>query len=48
MLEFSVPPGYPAVGAKPKLWPFIAIIDAIVAEDKSRPKEQPARVEADF
>jgi hypothetical protein len=48
MLEFSVPPGYPAVGAKPKLGPFIAIIDAILAEDKGRPKKQPAHVEADF
>ena len=36
MLEFSVPPGYrrskPPV--KPKLDPFIEIIDAILAEDK--------------
>ena len=42
MLEFSVPPGYrrsqPPV--KPKLGPFIAIIDAILAEDKVRPKKQ--------
>src|SRR6201981_3280162 len=42
MLEFSVPPGYrrskPPV--KPKLGPFIAIIDAILAGDKSRPKKQ--------
>src|SRR6202043_3262396 len=42
MLEFSVPPGYrrskPLV--KPKLGPFIAIIDAILAEDKGRPKKQ--------
>ena len=40
MLEFSVPPGYrrskPPV--KPKLGPFIGIIDAILAEDKGRPK----------
>jgi hypothetical protein len=42
MLEFSVPPGYrrsrPPV--KPKLGPFIAIIDAILAEDQGRPKKQ--------
>jgi transposase len=42
MMRFSVPPGYrrskPPV--KPKLGPFIAIIDAILAEDKGRPKKQ--------
>ena len=42
MLEFSVPPGYrrskPPV--KPKLGPFIGIIDVILAEDKGRPKKQ--------
>ena len=42
MLEFSVPPGYrrskPPV--KPKLDPFIGVIDAILAEDKDRPKKQ--------
>jgi transposase len=42
MLEFSVPPGYrrskPPV--KPKLGPFIAIIDGILAGDKARPKKQ--------
>src|ERR1700719_3062449 len=42
MLEFSVPPGYrrskPLV--KPKARPFIAMIDAILAEDKGRPKKQ--------
>jgi hypothetical protein len=42
MLEFSVPPGYrrskPPV--KPKLGPFIGIIDAILAADKDRPKKQ--------
>jgi transposase len=42
MMRFSVPPGYrrtrPPV--KPKLGPFIAIIDGILAEDKSRPKKQ--------
>ena len=41
MLKFSVPPGYwrwkPPV--KPKLGPFIAIMDAILAEDKSRSKK---------
>jgi transposase len=42
MLAFSVPPGYrrskPPV--KPKLGPFIGIIDAILAGDKGRPKKQ--------
>src|ERR1700738_2142432 len=42
MLEFSVPPGYrrskPPV--KPQLGPFIGIIDAILAENKDRPKKQ--------
>jgi hypothetical protein len=42
MLEFSVPPGYrrskPPV--KPKLGPFIGIIDAILTKDKDRPKKQ--------
>jgi hypothetical protein len=41
LLKFSVPPGYwrwkPPV--KPKLGSFIAIIDAILAEDKSRSKK---------
>jgi transposase len=42
MMAFSVPPGYrrtkPPV--KPKLDPFVAIIDKILADDKSRPKKQ--------
>jgi transposase len=42
MMKFSVPPGYrrskPPV--KPKLGPFIVIIDGILADDKSRPKKQ--------
>jgi transposase len=42
MLEFSVPPGYrrskPPV--KPKLGAFTGIIDAILVEDKDRPKKQ--------
>lgn len=42
MMKFSVPPGYrrskPAV--KPKLGPFIGIIDAILKDDKGRPKKQ--------
>lgn len=42
MMKFSVPPGYrrskPPV--KPKLDPFIMIIDGILADDKSRPKKQ--------
>ena len=42
MMRFSVPPGYrrtkPPV--RPKLDPFIAIIDKILADDKLRPKKQ--------
>jgi transposase len=42
MMTFSVPPGYvrskPPV--RPKLDPFVAIIDKILADDKSRPKKQ--------
>jgi hypothetical protein len=42
MVAFSVPPGYrrskPPV--RPKLDALIAIIERIVAEDKSRPKRQ--------
>lgn len=42
MLQFSVPPGYrrskPVV--RPKLDPFIAIIDRILEEDSERPKKQ--------
>src|SRR3974377_305876 len=42
MLEFSVPPGYRRSKApvKPKLGPFIGIIDAILAGDKDWPKKQ--------
>jgi hypothetical protein len=42
MMKFSVPPGYvrkkPPV--KPKLDPFIPVIDRILGDDKSRPKKQ--------
>jgi transposase len=42
MMRFSVPPGYrrtkPPV--KPKLDPFLPIIDQILADDKGRPKKQ--------
>ena len=42
MMSFSVPPGYvrskPPV--RPKLDAFVAIIDKILADDKSRPKKQ--------
>jgi transposase len=42
MMKFSVPPGYRRSKPpfKPKLGPFIGIIDAILAEDKGRPKKQ--------
>jgi transposase InsO family protein len=42
MLSYSVPPGYirtrPPV--RPKLDPFIGVIDSILEEDKERPKKQ--------
>jgi transposase len=42
MLKFSVPPGYrrSKPPAKPKLGPFIPVIDRILEEDKARPKKQ--------
>ena len=42
MMKFSVPPGYrrKKPPAKPKLDPFIAVIDRILRDDKSRPKKQ--------
>ena len=42
MVEFSVPPGYRRVKppARPKLGPFIAVIDQILADDTGRPKKQ--------
>ena len=42
MLAFSVPPGYRRTKppARPKLDAFIAIIERILAEEKSRPKKQ--------
>ncbi len=42
MLRFSVPPGYrrgkPV--ARPKLDPFIAVVDQILKEDSARPRKQ--------
>ena len=42
MMAFSAPPGYrrtkPPV--RPKLDPFVAIIDKILADDKTKPKKQ--------
>ena len=42
MMKFSVPPGYvrKKPPAKPKLDPFIAVIDSILRDDQSRPKKQ--------
>jgi transposase len=42
MLAFSVPPGYrrSRSPARPKLDPFVGIIDQILEEDKSRPAKQ--------
>ena len=41
MLAFSVPPGYrrSRPPARPKLDPFIGIIDAILAADEGRPRK---------
>src|SRR5215469_6930217 len=42
MLAFSVPPGYRRSGppARPKLDPFVGVIDRILEEDKRRPAKQ--------
>jgi transposase len=42
MMKFSVPPGYvrKKPPAKPKLDPFIPVIEQILKDDKSRPKKQ--------
>jgi transposase len=42
MLSFSVPPGYrrSRPPARPKLDPFVGVIDGILAEDKGRPVKQ--------
>src|SRR5712675_1968313 len=42
MMKFSVPPGYvrKKPPAKPKLDPFIPVIEQILRDDKSRPKKQ--------
>jgi transposase len=42
MMRFSVPPGYvrKKPPARPKLDPFIPVIDRILGDDKSRPKKQ--------
>ena len=42
MMKFSVPPGYvrKKPPAKPKLDPFIPVIERILGDDKSRPKKQ--------
>jgi len=42
MMKFSVPPGYKRKKppAKPKLDPFVPVIDRILRDDKSQPKKQ--------
>jgi transposase len=42
MVAFSVPPGYRRSGppARPKLDPFVGIIDRILEEDKAQPAKQ--------
>ena len=42
MLEFSIPPGYQRKNPphKPKLAPFIGVIDVILESDKDKPRKQ--------
>ena len=42
MLRYSVPPGYVRMRppVRPKLDPFIGVIDRILDEDKDRPKKR--------
>ena len=42
MMKFPVPPGYVRMKppVRPKLDPFVAVIEAILRDDKSRPKKQ--------
>ena len=42
MLEFSIPPGYQRKSPphKPKLAPFVGVIDAILESDKDKPRKQ--------
>ena len=42
MMKFTAPPGYVRTKppAKPKLDPFIPVIDRILFDDKSRPRKQ--------
>jgi len=42
MLKFSVPPGYrrTKLPVRPKLDPFVAIIERILGDDRSRPRKQ--------
>ena len=50
MLSFSVPPGYRRLRppGRPKLDAFVGIIDRLLEEDKGRPAEAAAYVQADF
>jgi hypothetical protein len=50
MLRYSVPSGYQrqqSVG-RPKLGPWLGVIDAILAEDKARPAKQRHTVKRNF
>lgn len=42
MLEYSLPPGYRRRQPvrRPKLGPWLGVIDAIVEEDRQRPRKQ--------
>ena len=42
MLQFSLPPGYERkkAAARPKLGPWLGVIDQILEDDKSQPKKQ--------
>ena len=50
MLRYSVPPGYrrKKPPARPKLDPFVGIIDRILQEDGQRPEEAAPYLEADL
>ncbi len=42
MLQYAVPPGYQRQQPikRPKLWPWLGVIDAILSGDKQRPAKQ--------
>jgi transposase len=50
MLQYAVPPGYQRQQPikRPKLGPWLGVIDAILNDDKQRPVEAAAHIEADL